>query len=179
MTVSLWLKSENIKNYTISLWCVWIFCKEHKSSENAEREGTSWTFTELWSLLPQSLSREWGICVIYVSIQQVTNQHLKSSIHLGQWKYSCNRCEYIATELSTLKNHMNTRHLRQCFVAISVSFKPEKKSFYGFLLNPIEASGFVYKSQCLLFILPSSLIIPVCVLCNIYDLSGKNKNLIK
>ena len=74
---------------------------------------------------------------------------------------------------------MNTRHLRQCFVAISVSFKPEKTSFYGFLLDPIEASGFVYKSQCLLFILPSSLIIPVCVLCNIYDLSGKNKNLIK
>ena len=34
----------------------------------------------------------------------------------------------------------------------------EKTTFYGFLLNPIEATGFAYKSQCLLFILPSSLV---------------------
>ena len=32
----------------------------------------------------------------------------------------------------------------------------EKTIFCGFLVKPIEASVFAYKSQCLLFILPSS-----------------------
>ena len=37
-------------------------------------------------------------------------------------------------------------------------------TFFGFLLNPIEASGFAYKSQCLLFILQSSLYISnICI----------------